>query len=223
MNLVNPKPALQPTSEFWATFEKLDSDLVELHADWALFKQLYGKSSPRVDLLNKVAASFFSRLQWIMLRDVIISISRLLDPPRMRGSENLVLEQLVEQLTGSALAPLRDVLVGKLKAVRATSKPLQTYRHKRVAHRDKEVAVGLESLPGISRQLIEDSLSAVRDFMNTIQLHFRDSTTAWEHTSMLADGNVLVAALKRSLAYSALVKERKIPRTPITQLPFGEA
>ena len=223
MDPANPKPALQPTREFWVTFEKLDSDLVELHADWQLFKQLYGKSSLRVDLLNKVAASFFTRLQWIMLRDVLISISRLLDPPRMRRSENLVLERLVEQLNGSAHAQLKAVLVGKLNSGRATAKPLQTYRHKRVAHRDKEVAVGLEALPGISRLLIEDSLSAIRDFMNTIQLHFRDSTTAWEHTSMLADGNVLVSALKRSLAYSALVKEGTIPRTPLKQLPFGDA
>ena len=46
-------------------------------------------------------------------------------------------------------------------------------------------------LPGISRRMIEEALSLVRDFMNKIEAHYNDSEMGYEHFIISSDGDAL--------------------------------
>jgi len=76
-------------------FRELRSAVVWLHGHWIIYRQLYAKSSERIELLNERAGTFFSLLQNILLHDTVLAIARLTDGSEIRGRENLVLGQLV--------------------------------------------------------------------------------------------------------------------------------
>lgn len=65
---------------------------------------------------------------------------------------------------------------------------------------------------GISRQRVENALLLVREFMNTIEIHFFDNGTMYREfiTDLKNDGTALLINLAKSLAYDDLVKQKKI-------------
>ena len=66
-------------------------------------------------------------------------------------------------------------------------------------------------LPGISRDMVEDALASLRDFMNKIEKHYFDTEMAYEHFIMSNDGNALLAVVRNGLRYADLVKDGTIP------------
>jgi hypothetical protein len=62
-------------SEYYA----LRSEVVWLHAKWNLYRQLYARSAARVELLNRAAGHFFRVLQNMLVEDIVLHISRLLE------------------------------------------------------------------------------------------------------------------------------------------------
>jgi hypothetical protein len=207
-----------PGKRYWDIFDKIYEDVGILHDEWALFEQLYCKNGSRIKLLGKVATSFFYRLQFMMIRDVMLSIYRLTDRPE--NGRNLVLESLHDQLDELTHSSLRKDLDQRLNTIRDLAEPLKKYRHKRIAHRDKKVAFG-KRLPGASLQLVADTLKGIGDLMNAVQFRFHHRETFWEVTTIRGDGDDLVEALKKSLAYESLLEKGVVDRND--PLPFAEA
>ena len=71
---------------------------------------------------------------------VILSISRLTDPPEMRKRRNLTLEKLLgdPRLSGQ----LRYELERNLKGIRKTVAKIRKHRHRVLAHKDQRTALG---------------------------------------------------------------------------------
>ena len=217
-----PTPIVEPGTDYWTLFTALSNDLSELHVDWDQYRKLFGTNTRRVELLNKPAPGFFSRAQWMMLSHTAIVISRLLDPVSMGGKPNLVLTSVIDALDDPSQRTLQVELQSKLDDLKMLSAPVVALRHKRLAHRDKPVALGDTALDGISRELIENILEGIRDLMNHAQLTLKGSTTAWGYTSLPADGDALITALRRSAAFDELMASGKIDRAEITRLPYGD-
>jgi len=69
----------------------------------------------------------------------------------------------------------------------------------------------LSPLPGITREMIEESLELVRNYMNKIEGHYNDNEIAYEHFIMAAsDGDALVAMLRYGLRYEEHIQARTI-------------
>lgn len=199
--------------EIYDIFEKLKTDIVWLHGRWIIFEQLYGISQERVELLNEIASTYFRITQDVLLDDILIRIGRITDKPIMRNNENLSLGQIILRLDKNKYSELIARLETKLKNIESLSNTIRTYRNKRLAHQDIDIALKrVESLPAVTFSAIKDTLKAIRDFMNQCELYFNHSEMAYEAFSMSADGKALINRLKQAMAYEELEKQEIIER-----------
>lgn len=179
------------------TFDKLKHEVVRLHARWKIYRQLFGHSQKRVDLLNECASFCFFVMDNVLFADVQLGLSKLTDPAKKGGHETLSLEQLllgVQKMKDYALASSLRQTLGK---PRDTCKDVRRRRNKRLAHLDLDTAPHVATpLRGISRQLIEDALALVRQFMNEVEAHYCQAPTSYQHVLATGDREVLIALLK---------------------------
>lgn len=200
-------PAIQ---EIWRT---LRAKVVWLHGHWIIYRQLYGTSPERIDVLNRSAGTFFYVVQRLLLGDVQLSLSKLGDPSGEDDRKNLTLSALIESLELVGEHAICMELNPLLHAFDTACAKLRTRRNKLIAHFDQEVLLNsrVKPLEGPSRDEIEGALDALRKIMNCAELHYSGSQTAYEHFIMNADGDSLIPKLEQGLRYQELVLERVIP------------
>ena len=80
--------------ELGPLYNELSDELVWLHAKWKQYRQLFGYSEERADLLNKASGYFFKIIQDALWDNIILHISRLTDPVKSAGKDNLTFLQL---------------------------------------------------------------------------------------------------------------------------------
>jgi AbiU2 len=209
MSTVDPRI---PTAvhDLWSGIE---SEVVWLHGRWSIYRQLFGTSPERIDLLNESAGTFFNVLNQILLHDVQLSISKLGDPAGQGSRMNMTLAALVEAFGACGESTLVAKLEPLLLVFDASCTKSRHRRNKWIAHFDLETMLGLEVNPrqGPSRDEIEVALKALRAIMNCVKLHFLDSQTMYEDFAMDSDGEHLIFALMQARRYKQLVKDKVIP------------
>lgn len=193
-------------------YEQLKTEITWLHGRWIIYRQLFGTSEKRIDLLNNCASSFFYILQDVLIGEVQVSLSKLTDRARTGGFENLSLEQLQNRLETDGEATLAQNNREILDELHIQCEPFRTWRNKRLAHLDLSTAMrsSPNPLPGISQEMIENALQLVRTYMNQIEQHYNDSEYGYEHFLMQSDGDALVAMLRYGLRYEELVQDQTI-------------
>ena len=203
------KPIPSPIAE---VYEALKTEVTWLHGRWIVYRQLFAESERRIELLNECASAFFYIVQDVLLGEVQVSLSKLTDPASTGKLDNLSLEQLQKRLEShgdqSVAAQTRLILNG----LQVKCQPFRAWRNKQLAHLDLTTSMKSSSspLPGISRQMIEEALSLVRDFTNKIEAHYNDSEMGYEHFIMSSDGDALLSVLRYGLRYEELLKEGAI-------------
>ena len=88
----------QYPSQIYTLWTTLDKEVTWLHGRWIIYRQLFGTSKERVELLNESAGTFFNVLQDVLLHDVQLSLSKLGDPADTGSRENMTLEALHEDV-----------------------------------------------------------------------------------------------------------------------------
>jgi AbiU2 len=193
-------------------YEALKTEVTWLHGRWIVYRQLYGESTRRIDMLNECASAFFYIIQDLLIGDVQVTLSKLTDPASRSKHANLSLEHLQLQLetygdqsVASQMRPMLDELHDKCK-------PFRIWRNKQLAHLDLTTSMksSPDPLPGISRQMIEDALSLLRIYMNKIEAHYHDSEVGYEHFIMSSDGNALLDVIRNGLRYEELRQKNLI-------------
>ncbi|MBI2586400.1 MAG: hypothetical protein HYW28_11125 [Rhodospirillales bacterium] len=160
-------------------FHALWQDLAWLHHKWEQYVQLFGTKPSRVDLLNSAAPRFFRVIQDALFEDTVLHITRLTDPPKSSGRENLTIQRL------PALVQNDDVRKTVSDLVEWTIRETQfcrDWRNRRIAHRDLGLAIeqGAVPLELASLEKIKKGLSAIADVLNAVDSHYRDSTTVFD-------------------------------------------
>jgi hypothetical protein len=196
--------------ELWA---ELHSDVVWLHGRWIIYRQLFGTSKERVDLLNESAGTVTWILQERLLHDVQLSLSKIGDPAGSGAKTNLTLRRLEAELRASGEVELATELAPLLKQFDDSCARLRHRRNKWIAHSDLATKLAARATPlsGPSRNEIEIALAALRNVMNCAQLHYTESQTGYEHFMMDSDGSFLLTTLAEGKRYRELVAEGKIP------------
>ena len=194
-------------------YDELRSEATWLHGRWICYRQLFAHSPKRIELLKESAATFFFIIQDVLLDEVQLSLSKLTDRAKVANHENLSLEQLQARLEAFADPALSETCRALLDKLHLLCKPFRERRHKKLAHLDLAIALctTAQPLPGVSRQMIDDALAALRDYLNAIEMHFNDSEWGYEHFIMKSDGDSLAATLRAGLRYEELLQERKLP------------
>ena len=198
---VNTMP--EPLKSHW---EALDEEIIWLHGRWKIYRQLFGTSPERVEVLNESAGAFFYIIQIVLLNDVELTLSKLADPAKTAGRQNLTLQSLVKDVSQLDDATLCKELQGMLVDYRQLCDKVIHRRNKQLAHFDLATLMAAKStpIPGPSRQEIEDALLALRVFMNALQRKFTDAETAFGEFVLTTDGNLLLSVLKQGLRYQEL-------------------
>ena len=205
MTEVNPRFPLA-IADLWSG---LKSEVTWLHGRWIIYQQLYGRSSERIDLLNRSASTFFYIVQLSLLHDVQLSLSKLGDPPGSGDRKNMTLDALVEQLKDAGEKEVVVKIRSLVDAYHASCKKVRHRRNKWIAHFDLDTLLASKVTPlgGPSRAEIEAALDALREVMNCVELHYAEPRTLYEHFIMTHDGDQLIFALMRGMRYNELVRE----------------
>ena len=203
----------QLLSDIEEIFEELKNEISLLHAKWKIYRQLFGYSERRIELLNACASTCFRIIKDALLGEIQITLCKLTDPASSRKDENLSLEQLQKRFEAQKEDKnFVNNLQMLLNDIKNKCRDIRVRRHKQLAHLDLVTTLqsDLNPLPGISRQMIEEALELIREYMNTIQGHFMGSETGYEHFLMKAsDGEALISLLKYGLRYEELINDTK--------------
>jgi hypothetical protein len=205
-----------------SAFDILSRDTTNLHGAWKTFAALYMRNSPRSKLLARTANTFFQHLRVMILTDVILGISRLLDRPEMCGRENLVLETLSNAVSDTSI---HAELVDRIASLRQLADPIIKTRHRKFSHRDRLVATSAsgEALPGITGNLVRDVLKGISDFLNAIEQYYLGGQCGYEHTVVIGGADDLVWALRKSATFDELVSEGLIDNSRLLTGDFKDA
>jgi len=180
-------------------YHELSNEVAWLHAKWNQYRQLFGHSPKRVDLLNSAASHFFRIVQDALWDDIILHLARLMDPLRSSGKTNLTLRRLPGVIPDPNLKREVEKLI---EAALTTSSFARDWRNRKLAHIDLELALetGVEPLAGVSREKIEGALAAFRAVLNKLATIYWESETAYEHfIASGGEGDSLVYYLRLGL------------------------
>ena len=204
------------TRDLWAA---LKNEVTWIHGRWIMYRQLYGTSPERIDILNCTASTFFVILGEVLLRDVQLSLSKLADQPKTSGRRNMTLSALAEHLSSCGETIAAENVKSFITSYETACEQLRQRRHKTIAHNDLPTALAARVSPvkGPSREEIEKALAALRDAMNCIELHYAHAQTRYELFSMVDDGEALLQSLRRGVRYRELVREGVIASGDLRQ------
>jgi hypothetical protein len=211
-------------------WDALQQEVIGIHFYWINYRQLFGKSKERIDLLNDCAGEFFFIIQDALLTDVQLSLCKLADPARTSGRANATLDRLLNEIAALNIPQLTGDILKCFQRYRACCQSIQVRRNKELAHADLGALLkrygspaGSVPIPGPSRQEIEDALASLREFMNAIDVRFTGSAMAYEHFRSLNDGESLVWVLKQGVRYGELSEAGELPFDDLKKLTHYDA
>ncbi|KAF1715479.1 hypothetical protein CSC74_12955 [Pseudoxanthomonas yeongjuensis] len=177
-------------------FFQLYRKLMELHIVWQQYRQLFGKDSDTVHLLNRMAGLFFKIIQDEIWDSVLLGISRMTDPPKTGNKKNLTIQSLPSLISDPTLKAEVETLCAEAVAAAEFARE---HRNKRIAHQDHDYLTDRASNPlsGVSRERVETMLASLRKVLNRLDLHYRDTTVMYEDFVDESGARLLVAKLKK--------------------------
>jgi len=187
-------------------YEELKQDVRWLYVTWQVFLQLYGTHDHRA-LLNDMAPTFCRVCGDALGNAVLLGLSRLSDPAKSCGKDNLSLKGIVGLL--GEWPELKSQARKGIKKLKDLLAPMRDWRNKVIAHRDRDTALqDAAFLSPVEIGQIEASLSAVGAFMNEISRYFGDPDTPYGQPC--GDGEAIIRYLKESRAYQKHRREGRV-------------
>lgn len=204
--------------ELSETWQFLHNEVAWLHGRWTMYRQLYGTSPERIELLNQLALTFFGTTQAVQVDEIHLTLSRLGDPAATGKRRNLTLETLLQGIEALRIDDFAAELRPLLLRFREACEVIVERRNKVIAHNDFQTRQpGANAIAGASRKEIEGALEALRVFMRAVYAFFKGSHLAYEHFVMIDDANALLWAAKEALRYRELSEAGTIDAGDIAQ------
>jgi hypothetical protein len=184
-------------------FEGLQDDVLWLHARWKVYRQLFGTSEARINLLNDFAPDFFQIVHDVLINDVFLTMSRITDPAVTFKKENLTLARLTNMIKSLGHQELTDDIEIQVRTATEQCKPFRELRNRTIAHKDLGTALNYhpDPLPGVSREMVEEALKSLRQYMDAVQTYFEGADTGYEDLGLRGDGDSIIWYLKEARAY----------------------
>jgi hypothetical protein len=169
-------------TELGPLFQAASSELSWMHWRWKQFRILFGDKPARLDLLNQAAPFFFHTIHESLLELTLLGIARLVGPPKSVGKANLSF-QAIPPLCDTKIRDEVNALVDKAKNAGGFA---VDWRNRHIAHRDLDLSLGKSTqLETATREKIEDSLLALRNVLNCIEVEYCKADDAVRVTDSL--------------------------------------
>jgi hypothetical protein len=151
--------------------------IINVHILWQDYNGIFAAGEDTLNVLRKTAPGFFGRLQWMLIDEIVLIITRILtDPaesPRKKGKLEKEENFCLKYLAGRILAPedkeFRAQLEKDVDSARVQAKPIKNVRDKVISHNDLKTIQKPESLSKIDANYIENALRSIREIMNKIE------------------------------------------------------
>jgi hypothetical protein len=171
-----------------------------IRAKWRLYERLFA-TPESVDLLNRHGAHAFGLIEDLLIKDVILCITRMLNPSKSAWGDPANLATLLIDLA----AHKQMALVKRLTSIRDRTKPveegLKRWRDERLSKNDYAAFVGLkadiEALPSNYRKMIGDVISAMGEILKELQTHYSSVAELQEDTRQPGDFEDLLGHLRQ--------------------------
>jgi hypothetical protein len=186
--------------------DAIDNEVVLLHFKWTCLMQLFGKEK-HVATINATAPSIFSVIEETMFTDILLSLMRLVDPPKSGGQANLSLRSLAADISDPALKAQVEALEVQ---VRAKAQDVKIWRDKKLAHNDllRLLKKGAP-VPSIQISELTSALTLIREAMNLVHGYFFGTTVLYDQCITKKDGNELLFYLNYGLECWTEDKEKE--------------
>ncbi len=167
-------------------YHALWEDFAWLRVKWAEYRQLFGTSPERIDLLNSAAGFFFRILQDTLWEDTLLHLARLTDSPDVGGKRNLTIRALPELCDDPFLRTTVSRFVDEALNAAAFARD---WRNRHIGHCDLALALDTNSKPlsPASRAAVSSALTALHRVFNAISECLLGSTLA-DHVITPATG-----------------------------------
>jgi hypothetical protein len=162
-------------------FHELWNEVAWLYIKWGEYVELFGKKPSRIDLLNQAAPMFFWMVQDTFWENVLLHISRLTDPSKSCGRENLSIQSLSTLVDEN----IKIAIDNQISDAIAKSSFCRDWRNRHIAHRDLKLALGkqVEPLTPASRAMVGAALDSIAKVLNTISEYYMQSTIGFDMTN----------------------------------------
>jgi AbiU2 len=106
---------------------------------------------------------------------------------------------------------LRRRLGTPLKVLRQKTEFARDWRDRRIAHRDRALALNPSAKPlaRADRKSVDEAIASIVAVLSTVEAYYCDSTTAYEHTHSLGDAKALLYVMREGLN-SRAERERRL-------------
>jgi len=160
-------------------FHELDYELTIAHMKWEVYIALFGRDKETIDMLNEFASLPFRFFQDSLRDSVILSLSKLVDPPKTKkGYEYSSFKKLISTIDTKLYGDLKKKLKRKLKDVEKACSDIRQVRHKRISHNAFKLRYSALKEP--SRKEIKIALQRASEFLNMVPSYFGDTPMAYE-------------------------------------------
>jgi AbiU2 len=163
--------------------ERLNRLVLELNVRWRMFDELYSDTK-NYEVFERTGPVFWSQLQYCLLDDLFLSISRFFDPATTGFQENFSLSAIIDF---PEVAAIRANLQKRLDVMKSVWKRgIGIWRHKKLSHSDMPTAFGACDLPDISlveaKELIEGITGFTREIEHGLRMRevsYSPAITGW--------------------------------------------
>jgi hypothetical protein len=170
-----------------------------VRAKWRLYERLFA-TPESIDLLNRHGAHAFGLIEDLLIKDVILCITRMMNTSKASWGDPANLATLLIDLA----AHKQTALVKRLSAIRDRVKPvgdgLKRWRDEQLSRNDYAAYLGMkadiDALPSNHRKMVEDVLSAMGEVMEQLQAHYSGVAELPEDVARPGDFDELVGRLR---------------------------
>jgi hypothetical protein len=196
--------------EFHTFFKALQGQVSGLCAKWEALHKVFLAKPSLVDLLAQSPASNFFTIVYVSLRDdVLVTLCRILDPPKSCGHDNASIKRLAQYLRSVGEDGLEEAVICDVKTLAKRSDAVREQRNMYLAHSDLQAALGRCALPVVDQRMIEEALEMIVRIMNTVEETYWGSPTDYR-TAAARVGVGVVNLLSAAEAYRQLVIDGKV-------------
>jgi len=153
------------------------------------------------EVLYYTSPFFANVVRESMLRDLLMTVARLTDPPSSGGpgKENLSLGRLLLEISEAGDAFLADQLRAPIESIELKANDIRTIRKKVLAHVDLAIAIAPAPprLPETTRELYEELVAHMVNVLNHVERHYRQSMTDYTSNAASHAAQVVLYALQK--------------------------
>ena len=142
---------------------------------WHLYLQLF-RDAATTDLLNRTAALGFGMVQDVLLKDIVLCITRMMDETKAAWGEDANLATLIIDLAANAETELAVKLRGIRDRIKPISGEMERWRDEQLSRDDYAEIVGrgcsVDAIPPVNRQMVADILAAMGEIHVAVRDHY---------------------------------------------------